>query len=102
VLTVDVAGFLQTLAERGHHRHVAVRRCAVEKPNHRHSRLLGARTPHLDGEQQPDSTDQGSELTPRHVGHRPTSRRKLTASNARTLLYAKPALEAEVRSLGQT
>src|SRR5436190_21127018 len=32
-------------------------------------RLLPARTPHLDREQQADTTDQRSELTPSHVGH---------------------------------
>src|SRR5262249_48906130 len=102
VLTVDVAGFLQTLAERGHHWHVAVRRCAVENRNHRHSRLLGARTPHLDGEQQPDSTDQGSELTPRHVGHGPYLPTRTDHQQPTDLMYAQPALEAEARSLGQT
>src|SRR5262249_20787275 len=43
VLTLDVAGFLQTLPEPSHHRPVAVRRSAVEKPNRRHRRLLRAR-----------------------------------------------------------
>src|SRR5262245_4956059 len=40
---VLVAGFLQALTECGHHWHVAVRRCAVEEPDHRHCRLLRAR-----------------------------------------------------------
>src|SRR5262249_13208993 len=43
VLTVDVAGLLQTLAERGHVRCIPVRRCAVEETDHRHCRLLRAR-----------------------------------------------------------
>src|SRR5262249_9682528 len=36
----DEADFAQTLAERGHPRGVSARRFAVEKPDHRHRRLL--------------------------------------------------------------
>jgi hypothetical protein len=43
VLTLDVAGFLQTLAERGDERPPPVRRSAVEETDHRHRRLLRAR-----------------------------------------------------------
>src|SRR5438034_5219754 len=65
-------------------------------------RLLPARTPHLDCEQEPDTTDQRSELTPSHVGHGPTSCRGVTTSNRRTLLYAQPSRRATCKSLGQT
>src|SRR5262249_9713805 len=43
VLTLDLAGFLQTLAECGHGRRISVRRCAVEETDHWHRRLLRAR-----------------------------------------------------------
>jgi hypothetical protein len=43
VLALDKACFLQALAERGHEvRHVS-ERPAVEKPHHRHRRLLRTR-----------------------------------------------------------
>jgi hypothetical protein len=43
VLTVDVVGFFQALAERGDERPIPVRRCAVEETDHRHRTLLRAR-----------------------------------------------------------
>src|SRR5262249_29980951 len=42
VLTLDVAGLLQALAERGHKRRLSLWRCAVEESDHRHRRLLCA------------------------------------------------------------
>src|ERR1700730_17635564 len=43
VLTIDVTGFLQTLAERGHVRRVSLWRCAVEESDHRQRWLLRPR-----------------------------------------------------------
>src|SRR5262245_32077817 len=43
VLTLECAGFLQALAERCEERLKPVRRRAVEKPDHRHRRLLRPR-----------------------------------------------------------
>src|SRR5262245_2337638 len=43
VLAFDIAGFLQTLTERGRHGPIPVGRGAVEKPNHRHRCLLRTR-----------------------------------------------------------
>src|SRR5262249_14147621 len=43
VLAFDIAAFVQALTECGNHRHVASRRCAVEKCDDRHRRLLRAR-----------------------------------------------------------
>src|SRR5262249_52424795 len=58
VLTVDVAGFLQTLAERGHVRRIPVRRCAVEKPDYRHRRLLRPRRERPSGYTAADKCDE--------------------------------------------
>jgi hypothetical protein len=43
ISTLDIAGFAQTLSERSHHARIRGGRCTVEKPNHRHSRLLRRR-----------------------------------------------------------
>ena len=43
VLALDVAGLLETVPERGHEPTESGRGSAVEKPNHRHRRLLRAR-----------------------------------------------------------
>ena len=43
VLALDIAGFLQALAKCAQAVRERVRRCAVEKPDHRHRRLLRAR-----------------------------------------------------------
>src|SRR5262249_35359680 len=43
VLPIDIAGFLQALTECGRHGLEAVSRAGVEKPDHRHRRLLRAR-----------------------------------------------------------
>jgi hypothetical protein len=43
VLTLDVARFLQALAERAHVRRISLWRCAVKKSDDRHRRLLRAR-----------------------------------------------------------
>src|SRR5262249_34036923 len=43
VLAFDIAGFVQTLAERGNERGERLRRPSDEEPDHRHRRLLRAR-----------------------------------------------------------
>ena len=43
VLALDEARFLQALAERGYEARRVGKRCAAEKPNHRHRTLLRAR-----------------------------------------------------------
>src|SRR5262245_60801534 len=43
ILTLDITGLAQALAERTHTVRVSLRRCGTEKPNHRHRRLLRAR-----------------------------------------------------------
>src|SRR6516162_5602021 len=42
VAALDIPGFVEALADRGHHGCVPLRRPAVEEPNHRHGRLLPA------------------------------------------------------------
>src|SRR5439155_13854695 len=84
VLAFDVSELAQGLPEGLPHRRV------VEDADARDfGRLLRSCAPHLDREQQASTTDQGSELTPSHVGHGPTSCRGVTTSNRRTLLYAQ-------------
>ena len=43
VLALGIAGFLETLAERRHHRLVPLKRRTVEESDHGHCRLLPAR-----------------------------------------------------------
>src|SRR5262249_17591734 len=43
ILALDIAGFGQALTEGGSHRRVRPGRRTVEKPDHRHRRLLRAR-----------------------------------------------------------
>src|SRR5262245_48606463 len=43
ILALDIAGFIQALTERGREGHIARSCRAVEKPDHRHRRLLRAR-----------------------------------------------------------
>src|SRR5262249_24488348 len=43
VLTLEIAGVIQALAKRCHHRRVRTWYCAVEEPDHRHRRLLRTR-----------------------------------------------------------
>jgi len=82
----DVAELAQGLAEGLPHGRI------VEDADARDfGRLLRPCTPHLGRKQQAGTTDQGSELTPSHVGHGPTSCRGVTTSNRRTLLYAQPS-----------
>src|SRR5262249_61635647 len=66
VLTVDVAGFLETLAERGHVRRIPVGRCAIEDPDPRHRRLLRARRKRPRGRRTAEKAD---ELASSHVEH---------------------------------
>src|SRR5215467_6873053 len=43
ILALDIAGFIQALTERGREGHIARSCRAVEKPDHRHRRLLRPR-----------------------------------------------------------
>ena len=44
VLTLDVAGFVEAFAERGHIACVGIGRTYADKPDHRHRRLLRVRS----------------------------------------------------------
>jgi hypothetical protein len=43
ILALDIAGFFQALKERAHKVREQVRRSTIEKPDHRHRRLLRTR-----------------------------------------------------------
>jgi hypothetical protein len=64
VAALNVAGFVQPFAERGHKMGALIWRAVVEKPNHRHRRLLRARR-----ERPSDcrAADERDELAPPHV-----------------------------------
>src|SRR5262249_34567238 len=65
ILAFDIASFPQALAERSHERRISVRRCAVEKSNHRDRLRLSARH-----ERPPRrTTEQHEEFAPSHPDH---------------------------------
>jgi hypothetical protein len=80
---------------RNRFRSAAMLRAAVagHDAHQRHCRLLRARTPHFDGEQQAGTTDQGGELTPCHVGHGPSSCGGVTTSNRRDPIVRSTAAQ---------
>ena len=66
VLALDIAGFVQALAERAQTICVQVRRIAAEKPYHRHSRLLRARGERPRGRR---TTERVMKFAPPHVSN---------------------------------
>src|SRR6516165_6864608 len=63
ILALDIAGFGQALTEGGSHRRVGPGRRTVEKPDHRHPRLLRARRERPRGGR---AAEQRDELAPFH------------------------------------
>src|SRR5262245_64558387 len=64
ILALDIAGFIQALTERGREGHIARSCRAVEKPDHRHRRLLRARRERPRGRR---GTKQRDELASPHA-----------------------------------
>jgi putative ABC transport system substrate-binding protein len=62
-LAFDIAGFLQTLAKRAQSVRERIGRCRMEKPDHRHRRLLRARP---ERPRRHRAAEQSDELPPRH------------------------------------
>src|SRR6516165_1614941 len=62
ILALDITGFLQTLAERGHEVCCIGKRRTPEEPDHRHRRLLRPRREWPRGR----ATDKHDELAPPH------------------------------------
>jgi hypothetical protein len=66
IAALDMTGFVQALPERAHAIRIPVSRCAVEKPHHRHRRLLRARR---EWPRRCRAAEQPHELPPSHAGH---------------------------------
>src|SRR5262249_25449039 len=62
ILALDIAGFFQALMESGYAARERPRRRAVEEPDHRHRRLLGARHQRPGGH----AAEKRDELAPPH------------------------------------
>ena len=106
VLALDIAGFLQALAERARTVREPVRRCAAEKPDHRHRRLLRARR---ERPRRRRAAEQRDELPPPHAGHGGSLPRvpppiipARDPPGAGGLTHQEPAGGRVSRSLGQT
>jgi hypothetical protein len=64
VPSLDIAGFLETLAERAQQVRMCLRRITVDEPYHWHHQLLSTRDQRPIGR---DATDKGDEIAPPHV-----------------------------------
>jgi hypothetical protein len=83
VPSLDMAGFAQAPAERGHHRRVGHRCCAMKGPDHRHRRLLCVRRDRKCRR----AAQQCDERTPFH-SITSTARSSIEAVNGRRLIRA--------------
>ena len=81
VLSLDIAGFAQSLAERGHIRCRRAGRPAAEEADHRHRLLLRAEGRRPYGRRRRRSAKKGAELAPPHPSLRGSDRPWCSASN---------------------
>jgi hypothetical protein len=73
ISTLDISGFAKTLAEGSYTAGERGRRLGAKISDHRHRRLLRARTSRLGHAQQTSAADQHKEVPPPNVEHRGSS-----------------------------